>query len=149
MNKPTLKSRSTSRPATAGGLGKTVADSAQQIWLAGLGAFAKAQKEGGKLFESLVKEGMAVDARTRKLTETKVDAMRGAAEQMRERSQETWDKLEQVFEKRVSGALSRLGVPNHAEIKALSAKVEELAREVRKQGGAAPRKRVAGARKRG
>ena len=37
-----------------------IRDSATQIWLAGLGAFAKAQKEGGKFFDTLVKEGEAV-----------------------------------------------------------------------------------------
>lgn len=30
-----------------------VKESAQQIWLAGLGAFSKAQAEGGKVFEAL------------------------------------------------------------------------------------------------
>ena len=35
-------------------LSSTVKDSAQQIWLAGLGAFAKAQEEGNKVFEALV-----------------------------------------------------------------------------------------------
>ena len=38
-------------------LAGTVKESAQQIWLAGLGAFAKAQEEGSKVFEALVKEG--------------------------------------------------------------------------------------------
>ena len=38
-------------------LSSAVKDSAQQIWLAGLGAFAKAQEEGSKVFDALVKEG--------------------------------------------------------------------------------------------
>ena len=36
-------------------LAGTVKESAQQIWLAGLGAFSKAQSEGGKVFQALVK----------------------------------------------------------------------------------------------
>jgi poly(hydroxyalkanoate) granule-associated protein len=149
MTKPKLKNRTTAQAAAqqARGLSKTVMDSAQQIWLAGLGAFVKAQSEGGKLFESLVKEGAALDAKTRKLTDAKVSEARSNVEatlgQVRERSQETWDKLEKVFEDRVSRALNRLGVPGRDEVRLLSARVEELSREVRKlNGGAAPRKRA-------
>ena len=32
-------------------------NSPHQIWLAGLGAFSRAQQEGTKLFETLVKQG--------------------------------------------------------------------------------------------
>jgi poly(hydroxyalkanoate) granule-associated protein len=156
MAKPKLKARSKATPEAvkdARGISKTVMDSAQQIWLAGLGAFAKAQEEGSKLFEALVKEGTALDAKTRKFTEAKMNEARGNVEttlgQVRERSQETWDKLEKVFEDRVSRALGRLGVPGHDEIRSLSSKVDELSREVRKlNGGAAPKKRAAKAAKR-
>lgn len=141
MAKPKLKSRTTSStnaPSDAGRIGKTVVDSAQQIWLAGLGAFAKAQSEGTKLFESLVKEGAALDAKTRKFTEAKVGQARGNIEQtigqVRERSQETWDKLEKVFEDRVARALGRIGIPSHEELSTLTKRVEELSRDVRKLG---------------
>lgn len=135
MAKPKLKSRAApaaSKPAAAGG--KSIVESAQHIWLAGLGAFAKAQDEGTRLFEALVREGVALEQKTRKMTQGKAEEARGAMEaavgQVRERSQETWDKLEQVFESRVSRALNRLGVPGSAELQALSARVENLAREV-------------------
>ena len=149
MTKPKLKKRTPAEAAVqqARGVSKTVMDSAQQIWLAGLGAFVKAQAEGGKLFESLVKEGAALDAKTRKFTDAKVAEARGSVEstlgQVRERSQETWDKLEKVFENRVSRALGRLGVPGRDEIKTLTRRVEELSHEVRKlNGGSAPKKRA-------
>ena len=150
MTKPKLRKRTPAEAATqqARGVSKTVMDSAQQIWLAGLGAFVKAQTEGGKLFESLVREGAALDAKTRKFTDAKVAETRGTVEatlgQVRERSQETWDKLEKVFEDRVSRALGRLGVPGRDEIRSLSSKVDELSRELRKHNaGAAPKKRAA------
>jgi poly(hydroxyalkanoate) granule-associated protein len=142
MAKPRLKTRGKAAPEAAveaRGISKTVMDSAQQIWLAGLGAFAKAQEEGSKLFEALVKEGTALDAKTRKFTEAKMNEARGNVEstlgQVRERSQETWDKLEKVFEARVSKALGRLGVPGNTELQALSARVDALSREVKKLGG--------------
>lgn len=150
MTKPKLKKRTPAEAALrdARGVSQTVMDSAQQIWLAGLGAFVKAQAEGGKLFESLVKEGAALDAKTRKATDAKVAEARSSVEatlgQVRERSQETWDKLEKVFEDRVSRALGRLGVPDRDEIRSLSSKVDALASEVRKlHGGAAPKKKRA------
>jgi len=138
MTKPKLKARGKAQEAAneARGVGKSVMDSAQQIWLAGLGAFAKAQEEGGKLFDALVKEGTALDAKTRKFTEAKVSEARGTVEstigQVRERSQETWDKLEKVFEDRVSRSLGRLGIPTREDMKTLNARVDDLSREVRK-----------------
>lgn len=139
MSKPKLKSKastsaSTEKAAPRGG--KTIVESAQHIWLAGLGAFARAQEEGTRLFEALVREGVSLEQKTRKLTANKAEEARDAVEaavgQVKERSQETWDKLEKVFENRVSKALNRLGVPGSAELKGLAARVEELAREVHK-----------------
>jgi poly(hydroxyalkanoate) granule-associated protein len=150
MAKPKLKSAAKKAAAVGGDdarrIGKTVIDSAQQIWLAGLGAFAKAQAEGGKLFDSLVKEGTSLDAKTRKFTQAKVDEARGNVEstlgQVRERSQETWDKLEKVFEDRVSRSLKRLGIPTHADLKRVEARIDALSRGSK----AAPAKRPAAKR---
>lgn len=103
---------------------KMVKDSAHQIWLAGLGAFSKAQEEGSKLFETLVKEGQEVEARTKKVGEEGV-------EEARAKTSGTWDKLEQVFEDRVSRALNQLGVPTRNDIQELADRVEELSKNVK------------------
>ncbi|MGB0134989.1 phasin family protein [Dokdonella sp.] len=138
MNKPKLKSKAApaASKSTARAGGKSIVESAQHIWLAGLGAFAKAQDEGTRLFEALVREGVSLEQKTRKLTTGKADEARGAVEaavgQVKERSQETWDKLEKVFETRVSRALNRLGVPGSTELNKLTKRVEELGREVTK-----------------
>ena len=68
----------------------TIRESATQIWLAGLGAFAKAQEEGGKVFEALVKEGESVQDRARKVADDKFTEVKSKAT-------ENWDKLEQVL----------------------------------------------------
>lgn len=121
--------------AAGGDLANTVRDSAQQIWLAGLGAFAKAQGEGMKVFNALVKEGETIHSRTRKITERKVGEMTSAAgkfaNQASSKANATWDKLEQVFEDRVARALNRLGVPTNRDIQNLSKRVEELNASVR------------------
>lgn len=115
---------------------ENVMDSAHQIWLAGLGAFAKAHAEGGKWFEALVSEGAALDAKTRQHAETSARELRGnvesAVENVRERTLQTWDKLEKVFEGRVARAIEHLGVPGHEELIALTRRVEEMSRELRK-----------------
>ena len=111
-------------------LAETVRESAQQIWLAGLGAFSKAQEEGVKVFEALVKEGKGLEARTRKMTESRMNEVTGqmnkAAKSATNKANAAWDKLEQVFEDRVARALNRLGVPTNSDIQTLTKKVAEL-----------------------
>ena len=96
-----------------------VRESATQIWLAGLGAFSKAQQEGAKMFEALVAEGEKAQERT------KVAADKRSAE-VRAKASGTWDKLEQVFEDRVARALNSLSVPSRKDIDVLSQRVAEL-----------------------
>ena len=106
-------------------LAQTVKDSAHQIWLAGLGAFAKAQEEGTKVFDALVKEGESIQNKTRKVADEQIAVVTGKAVG-------TWDRLEQVFEDRVARALSSLGVPSKKDIDKLSKRVAELTSVVQK-----------------
>jgi poly(hydroxyalkanoate) granule-associated protein len=137
-----LKSSAKAKPASAKaaeGAPKSIMDSAQQIWLAGMGAFNRAQEEGTKLFETLVKEGSTLEQKTRKLATGKVDAVRDAVENrvgaVKERAADTWDRLEKVFEDRVQRALTRLGVPGRDDLQTLIARVDTLNAELRKLGG--------------
>ena len=115
-------------------LAKSVLDSSRQIWLAGLGAFSRAQAEGMKVFESLVKQGEAVETKTRRAaTDTAVAARSAAqakAKEMQQMAGGTWDKLEKVFEDRVARALSRLGVHTQSDVDRLAARVDALAEAV-------------------
>jgi poly(hydroxyalkanoate) granule-associated protein len=108
--------------------GKVVLDSATQIWLAGLGAFSKAQDEGTKIFDGLVREGEKFQKHARGMAEDTVA-------DVRDRATETWDKLEDVFEDRVSRALGKLSVPTRKDVDALREKVEELTEAVEKLAG--------------
>ena len=151
---------------TEGNLKDTVRESAQEIWLAGLGAFSKAQAEGSKVFEALVKEGVGLQKKTRALAEDKLAGMTGnvakaasqwtkAANDISGKAQSTatgtWDKLEQVFEDRVARALTRLGVPSQREVQGLAKRVEELTDAInslsRKPAGAAAAAKKAPAKK--
>jgi poly(hydroxyalkanoate) granule-associated protein len=112
-------------------MAKQVMESAQQIWLAGLGAFSKTQVEGKKVFETLVKQGEALETRTRHVAEATMETARDQASKTIEMATGKFDKLEQVFEARVHKSLNRLGVLTSKDIEALSAQVAELADAVR------------------
>lgn len=121
-------------------LSSTVKESAQQIWLAGLGAFSKAQEEGGKVFEALVKEGLTIQRKTQAVAEEKIteatSRVTTMASDIGSKAQGQWDKLENIFEDRVAKALAKLGVPSARDLDALSARVDALA----KSSKAAPAK---------
>jgi len=114
----------------------SIMESAQNIWLAGLGAFGKAQVEGGKLFQGLVKEGSALEQKTRKIAGAAANEVRGAVAdsvtQVREKTQDTWQRLEQMFDARLTAALSKLGVPSRKDIEELTKRLDEMSKDMRK-----------------
>jgi poly(hydroxyalkanoate) granule-associated protein len=114
-----------------------VKDSAQQIWLAGLGAFAKMQQEGSKAFEALVKDGVGVQKKTQQAAEeTLAQAqarMAGIASEFGTKAAGGWGKLENIFEDRVARALEKLGMPSAQEVAALQARVEALEAQLREK----------------
>ncbi len=123
---------------------KQVLDSAQQIWLAGLGAFSKAQDEGKKVFDTLVKQGEQIEQRTRTVAEATIETAKEQASKTLQMATGKFDKLEQVFENRVHSSLNRLGVLTSKDVEALSKQVAELSEAVRallaqeKRGAARP-----------
>src|SRR3954471_8483919 len=148
-----MKSASTGAPGGAAGkknsaqFAGTVRESASQIWLAGLGAFSKAQEEGGKVFETLVREGVSIQRKTQAAAEEKLSEatsrMASMATDISSKASGQWDKLETIFEQRVSKALNKLGVPSAQDIDVLIARIDELNRSVaqlsaRTGGKAAP-----------
>jgi len=129
-------SNSTPNPTTG-----LVQESAQQIWLAGLGAFAKAQEEGSKVFQGLVKEGLDLQRQTKAAAEEKLAEASAKLRSMAEASNlsvsnlsakaaQPWDKLETIFEERVAKALSKLGAPSAQEFDTLKKELAALKRKV-------------------
>ena len=124
-------------PSTPSGLHLkgSVKDSAQQIWQAGLGAFAKAQAEGSKALESLVKEGTSIQRKTQAAAEERIaeatSRMTAMAGDITGKASGQWDKLENIFEDRVAKALNKLGVPSAKDVNALIARIDELNVSVR------------------
>ena len=123
-------------------LSNSVKDSAQQIWQAGLGAFGKAQAEGTKAFEALVKEGMSIQRKTQSAAEEKISEatskMTNMATDISAKASGQWDKLESIFEDRVAKALNKLGVPSAKDISALISRIDDLNSNVQKLSAKAP-----------
>lgn len=123
-----------------------IKDSAQQIWLAGLGAFAKMQQEGSKAFEALVKDGVGIQKKTQQAAEETLSQaqsrMAGLASEFGAKASGGFGKLENIFEERVARALEHLGVPSADEVAALRARVEALEAQLTTRQAPAPRKAV-------
>jgi len=123
-------------------LAGAVKESAQQIWLAGLGAFAKAQEGGGKVYESLMKEGLSIQRKTQAAAEEKISEatskMANMAGDIQSKAGQQWDKLENIFEDRVAKALNKLGVPSAKDVDALVARIDELTKSVQKMNAKVP-----------
>jgi poly(hydroxyalkanoate) granule-associated protein len=115
-------------------LASSVKDSAQQIWLAGMGAFAKAQAEGKQVFDALVKEGANLQKKTQSVAEERfgevTDKMTSMADDVTTKAGKHWDKLESIFEERTARAMRKLGVPSAKDVEALKEQIEALSAQV-------------------
>ena len=119
-----------------------VKESAHQIWLAGMGAFARAQAEGTKVFETLVQEGTSLQKKTQSAAEGKISEvtskMTNMAGDVQAKAGQHWDKLESIFEERTSKAMHKLGVPSAKDVAAMVARIDALSAQVAKLSKAAP-----------
>jgi poly(hydroxyalkanoate) granule-associated protein len=120
-----------------------IRQSAEQIWLAGLGAFAMAGEEGGKLFKSLVKKGETME----KLNKSRLERVLSRAERLRgdarSAARSALTRVARPLEAGMDTAMSKLGVPTRKEIQLLTRRVEELTRVVQKRGARKPRRPAA------
>lgn len=131
--RPEDENDSTGAQGQAERLTRKVTESAQQVWLAGLGALSRAQAEGSKLFDTLVKEGQDSEARSREQSrngESLRDTVENTLGQARERAADTWDKVEKSFEDRVHSVLRRMDIPSRSDIEALNDRLDALNRRL-------------------
>jgi len=131
-------------------LASSVKESAQQIWLAGMGAFAKAQAEGRQVFDALVKEGTTLQKKTQSAAEEKFgdvsSKMSSMAEDVTAKAGKQWDKLESIFEERTAKAMKKLGVPSSKDVEALMARIDALSEQVARSARSTAKKTAAGAK---
>jgi poly(hydroxyalkanoate) granule-associated protein len=112
-----------------------------------LGAFTRAQAEGSKAFESLVKEGVSIQRKTQAAAEEKIseatNKMSHMATDITSKASGQWDKLENIFEERVAKALNKLGVPSAKDVNELIARIDDLNKAVQKLSTKAPAPKMA------
>lgn len=107
-----------------------MADAAQKIWLAGLGAVAMASTQGAQLFAAMVDKGKEVEKTGAAAASVVKDAASDAAQTATGSAEDVWKRFQGMLDAQVASALSRLGVPSRDEIAKLTKRVEELTRSI-------------------
>ena len=116
------------------------------VFLAGLGAFANAQKMGSETFESLVKDGEKFRKEASKKTEKLIDDVQDSVREMRDDAEERAEglldrvrdrsklnKLQSAFDKRVADAMDRMNVPSKNDIDMINKKLNKILKSVEAQ----------------
>ena len=107
---------------------------AHQVWLAGLGAMAKAQEQGSKAIETLLSDGLAFQRKSQAEAQQRLqeatERLNHLASDFGQSASGRVDKLEHLFEDRVAKALHRLGMPSLLDIQMLSERVAQLESQV-------------------
>jgi poly(hydroxyalkanoate) granule-associated protein len=99
-----------------------IMESAHKVWLAGLGAVAMAEEEGGKFFSNLLEKGQKLEGKSRE----KVEKAKGTVAGMKTVAESYWDTLGRTVDDQMTAVIHRIGVPTKDEIEELTKKVENL-----------------------
>jgi poly(hydroxyalkanoate) granule-associated protein len=118
--------------------------STHPIWLAGLGAMAKAQEQGSKAIEALVNDGLAFQRKSQAEAQQRLheatERLTHMASDFGQQASVRVDRLEHLFEDRVAKALQRLGIPSLLDLQTLTERVAQLEAQLAKTSPAAARK---------
>lgn len=107
-------------------------NSTRSLWLAGLGAFATVQTEGGRVFNDLVKEGASVEAKGFKMANDGIEKTIATGSQLFAKVREGFEtRVAQPMNARVGKGIARFGLPARNDLVVLTQRVEELSQQVR------------------
>lgn len=133
-----------------------VADSAREIWMAGIGALSTVEEAGAEWFVGLVKKGEDWEKESRKALTSASKQAGAAAEGAKQAAGDLAKKplqwsaaaeaeVQRIVEQSVEGVLHRMNVPTHDEVRdliqhvqALSGKVDVLSARVKLKPDAKP-----------
>ena len=99
-----------------------IMESAHKVWLAGLGAVAMADEEGGKLFSNLLETGQKLESKSKQ----QVEKAKGTVSGMKTVAESYWETFGRTVDDQMTAVIHRIGVPTKDEIEALTKKVEDL-----------------------
>jgi len=107
-------------------LQQDIMDSAHKIWLAGLGAVAMAEQEGGKFLANLVEKGGKVEKKSKEKGKEQVEKAKGTMAGMKTVAESYWETFGRTVDDQMTAVIHRIGVPTKEEIEILTQKVESL-----------------------
>ncbi|OTG88370.1 poly(hydroxyalcanoate) granule associated protein [Acinetobacter sp. ANC 4558] len=99
----------------------------KQIWLAGLGAFSKAEEEGSKLFETLVQTGSELEAKSKEISNYDTNEI---SKKTKSSVIETKDKIEKLVEYGIYQSLSKMGLVTVKDLQKLEKMILELHQKI-------------------
>ena len=99
-----------------------IMESAHKVWLAGLGAVAMAEQEGGKFFTNLMEQGQKLEGKSKK----QVEKAKGTVSGMKTVAESYWETFGRTIDDQMTAVIHRIGVPTKDEIETLTKKVEDL-----------------------
>ena len=102
----------------------------KQIWLAGLGAFSRAEDEGNRLFDSLVQVGEELESKTIDIADNTVGMVEEVKGRVSGRVFDTKERVERALDERVYSTVSRIGFASHREVAQLIELIERLETKV-------------------
>jgi poly(hydroxyalkanoate) granule-associated protein len=122
--------KTAARPTTPAQALHTIRTSTRKAVEAGVQAAAGVRRTAIGAFDSLVKQGAALEAKSRRVAMARANEARdiacARAVEAKTRTVDAMSHLEKVFEQRVSRAISKLGVPTTRDVRALSRQVTQL-----------------------
>lgn len=111
-----------------------VIDAQRAVWLAGLGALAKANaaagSKGEKAFELLVKAGEALESQARVAIDSSADKLKARIGSVTGTVDANVNRFGDAFDARVEEALGRIGFPNAEAMKQLVERLTELSKNL-------------------
>jgi poly(hydroxyalkanoate) granule-associated protein len=114
---------------------KVTGEQAHRFWLAGLGAFSIAQKQGKVLFEGLVSEGKGFQTRSEKLARQVGSdvgiVVKSRLKPVQLRLEAVRRDAEAKLERGVGRVLSYAGIPSKADVDTLVTRIDALSKQLR------------------
>jgi len=136
------------KPATAK---EDVADTANKIWKAGLGALRTAEEEGSRIFKSLMEKGDSFQTSSRKESQKQIDKMskiikggvgsvKGKLDDITDQKERFWEvlKLEDTFK----SVMKTFGVATNKDIDILKKKIDAISKAVNELRGDSQKSRI-------
>jgi poly(hydroxyalkanoate) granule-associated protein len=119
---PTRRTQMAKKSKKTKELQNDILESAHKVWLAGLGAVAMAEEEGGKFFSTLLDKGEKLEGKSKK----QVEKAKGTVAGMKTVAESYWETFGRTVDDQVTAVIHRIGVPTKDEIEDLTKKVEDL-----------------------